>query len=65
MQLVARQGAQIDAVEEDLTGVRSYRRARSLTNVVLPAPFSPTNATVSPGSMRSETPLSAAADEPG
>ena len=43
----------------------SYSRASSLTSVVLPAPFSPTSASRSPGRQREVEPRTAQWSEPG
>ena len=45
--------------------VGSYIRARSLTSVVFPAPFSPTIATTAPAGRVSETLSTARRDVPG
>jgi hypothetical protein len=45
--------------------VGSYIRDNSFTNVVLPAPFSPTTATTAPAGIRTDTSRSTHRDVPG
>ena len=57
-QLVGVDGGRVDPVPEHAALVR-YSRHSSLARVVLPEPFSPTRATISPAPISSDTPVTA------